>query len=281
MPVVVLALLIVAGCGRGSAPEASTAAPTIVLPGDASGAWWDGKTKSLFVTDDTNHAILRWTGGAFQRVAEVPDARGLGGLIGLPDGRLVVTAFGGGTDGAVFVVADGKASRVPGLDPARRRTGIALAPDGALYVTFFTKPSGEPARGGVAQLALEKGETDLITDLAKPVGVTAGPLAVFVTDQQRNQLVSFARKDPSHSEAVVARDLAEPDLIEALPGGDLVVGSKTGVLYRITPAGGPSVIARGLGAIRGVAYDPVSKRLHVVEHGGAAKPSVLHLVAVE
>lgn len=278
--VLFVVVAVAAGCGRGKRDDPP---PTdLELPGDASGAWWDAGERRLFVTDDTHHAIVGWTGGAFEQVAAVPDAKGLGGLVRLADGRFVVTSFGAGTEGGVFVVGDGAATAVPNLDHARRRTGLALAPDGTLYVTFFTKAGGADAVGGIARLDLEHGETDVVAaGLVKPIGIAAGPLALFVTDQARSRLLSYARTDPAHSETVVTGELAEPDLIAALPGGDLAIGSKTGVVYRVTPAGGPRVLARDLGQVRGVAYDPAGKRLFVVEHGGAGHPSRLHVLAVD
>ena len=120
----------------------------------------------------------------------------------------------------------------------------------------------------------------MTTGLLKPVGLAATKLALFATDQEASSLASYSRVDPS-SAAVVTHDLAEPDLMTILPNGDLAITSKTGVIYRVTPAGGPREIAHGLGQIRGAAYDPAGKRLFVIEHGGSAGPSQLHVLAVE
>lgn len=268
----------IVGCGRSGS---SSPAPLVVpLPGNAGGAWWEARTSSLYITQD--HAIVRWAGGELAPVIELPAVKSLGPIVGLADGRLVVAAFGFGTDGGIYVVGNGTASRVPGLDPKRRRTGLAVSPSGEVYESFFVKDPAATVAGGVAKVDLAGGEADVVTrDLAKPVGLAVTKLALFVTDQSTSSLISYALGDPAASRTVVTNELAEPDLMTMLPSGDLAIGSKTGVVYTVTPAGSPREIARDLGPVRGIAYDPAGKRLFVVEHGGAAGASRLHVLAVE
>ena len=276
--VLIAAAIVAAGCGRSRSSE--PAPVVIAMPGNASGAWWDATTTSLYVTQDG--AIVRWSNDQFSPVVDIPGAKGLGAIVKLTDGRLVVTAFGFGNEGGIYIVANGTVTRVPGLDSKRRRTGLALAPDGDLYVSYFLEDHGAKGTGGIARVDLATGETDVVTSgLVKPVGLAATRLALFATDQEASSLLSYARVDPASSRTVVTHDLAQPDLMTMLPNGDLAIASKTGVVYVVTPAGSPREIAHGLGPLRGVAYDPAGKRLFVVEHGGSGGPSRLHALAVE
>jgi sugar lactone lactonase YvrE len=254
----------------------------IELPGDAHGAWWDAKTAALYLTDDSHHEIVRWTPSAgFTTFAKLP-AAGLGGIVRAADGRFLVTVFGFGTDGAVLAIAsDGSTvTQIPGLDRARRRIGLAIAPDGELYVGYLIR-SGETSLGGIARLDPAGGETTLVENLGKPVGVAATANTLYVSDQHRAQLVAYMRRDLGHT-AVIAKDtLRDPDLVTMLPCGAAVVGSRAGTLYRVTPGGEVTTIATDFEQVRGTAYDPVGKRLFVVEHSVATSRHQLHVLPLE
>lgn len=253
----------------------------IELPGDARGAWWDVTSSALYLTDDTHHSIVKWTERAgFTTFATLPTA-GLGGIVRTPDGRFVVMVFGFGTDGAVLTIdGAGAVTRVPHLDPARRRIGVAVSPDGELYVSYLAK-TGRGQHGGIARLDLAGAETTLVENLGKPVGVAATANTLYTTDQHHAQLIAYVRTDPSHTAVIAHRTIGDPDLISVLPCGDLVVGSRAGKLYRVTPAGAVTTIASDFEQVRGTAYDPEAKRLFVVEHSVATSRHQLHVLALE
>jgi sugar lactone lactonase YvrE len=258
-------------------PEVTS--PTgIELPGDPNGAFWDSTNRTLYLTDDKRDLILRRRAQAFEEVATLPPSSGLTGIARLADGRFIVTAFGFGTNGGVFVVDNGKATPVPNLDATRRRSGIAVAPDGTIYIAYFIAHPGGQKRGGIAKLDLAEGETDVVsaTDLIKPVGIVATDTTLYVTDQHAPAVLAFARD--GSSKRVITTAVKGPDLLTQLPDGALVTGTREGIVYAIDPANGNlDKLASGLDAIRGTAYDDSSKRLFVVEHGRRR----LHIIPVE
>jgi sugar lactone lactonase YvrE len=244
--------------------------------------WWDPGSSSLVLTDETHGALLRWTEAAgFETIAKLPSSSGLGGVVRIPDGRLLVNSLGFGTDGAVFAVgANGEVATIPKLDPARRRTGLAVAPDGEVFVAYFTVTPGGGHRGGIAKLDPHGGETAVAeSDLAKPVGVLATHTTLYITDQHSSALVAYARHDPTHT-ATIAASLHDPDLLAVLVNGDLVTGSRDGTIHRIRPGGEVTTLASGFEQVRGLAYDPIDQRLFVIEHSAATSQHHLHIVPV-
>jgi hypothetical protein len=305
-------------CGK-SAPPAGGAATTgsaapgpvigtdrtaIELPGDANGIVWDATSNALYIADGASAQIEKWSDGVgFTPIAQLPhDAAyvgsagagsgsmmastgklSLGGLARVPAG-FVTTSFGFGTTGTVFVApaaGGGAVHSVPGLDPARRRLGLAQAPDGTLYDGYVVVADGK-TRGGVARLDLATGETDLADVAGKPVGVLATGDTLFVSDQDKNQILAIALATPAAPPRVVAHDLPSVDLLARLPNGDLITGGKRGVVTRVdVTTGAATPIANHFDQVRGVAYDPVGKRLFVVEHSRATKRQHLYIVAYD
>jgi sugar lactone lactonase YvrE len=258
-------------------PQAVTRAPdkperrTLDLPGDANGVAWDGD--ALLVTDNTHHQVIRWRDGAgfVPFGAEAGGKHALGGIVRVGD-DVVATSFGFGTDGTVLVLG-ASARAVPGLDPVRRRIGLARADDGTLYDVYFVAGNGKQHVGGLARIDLTTGETDLVTDLAKPVGIAVTSDTIFVSEQDDNTILALQRD--TLARRVVAH-LPSVDLLTLLPDGDLLTGGKSGTVSRVRPAtGAVTTVATGFTQVRGIAYDPTGKRLFVVEHSVA--PSSHHI----
>jgi sugar lactone lactonase YvrE len=264
-------------------PAAAGSRVTIELPGEVNGIMWNAKSHTLFLADSTNQAIDRWTDqGGVERALALPheDKLELGGLVQLADGTFVTTSFGFGKDGAVLhVLGDGKVTRVPGLDSARRRIGLTLAPDGTVYDAWFTAANGSHS-GGVSRIDLEQGEHDLaIANLGKAVGVAASSTTLYVSDQDHGSILAVSLAAPQTTTAVTS-GMTSADLLTLLPSGDLVTGGRTGTVYRVTTGGKASELATGFEQVRGTAYDPERKRLFVVEHSKAGPPR-LHVLSVE
>ena len=242
---------------------------TVTIDGDPNGLWWaDGM---LYLADDDNNRVLKWTeADGIGLVGELPEASsdgaGLGQLVVTDDGTIVVTRFGYGTSGdVVTVAADGTGSVVPGLDAERRRIGLAIADDGTIYDGWFV--SGDAGRvGGVSELDLSGGETDVMPDLGKPVGVFASGDTLYVSDQDAGEVISAPLSDPSDISVFAQVDY--PDLICAGPDGSIFTGGSDGDLRQIGADGSVTTLASGYQEIRGVAYDAENTRLFFVDHDG-------------
>lgn len=258
---------------------------TISVDGDPNGLWWaDGV---LHIADDDNNRVLQWTDAdGLALVGELPEASadgaGLGQLVAQADGTLVVTRFGYGTSGDVVTLApDGTGSVVPNLDVERRRIGLTLAEDGALYDGWFV--SGDAGRvGAVSRLDLSGTETDVITDLGKPVGVLASGDSLYVSDQDAGEVLIAPLADPSDLSVLATLD--SPDLLCAGPDGSLYTGGGEGEVRQIGADGAVSSVASGYQEVRGVAYDADNRRLFVVDHDADDSDGVtnfLQLVPVD
>jgi hypothetical protein len=243
----------------------------LTVDGNPNGLYWDQKRDELLIADDANHRILSYSDAHGFAVAELlPDAgsagpAGLGQLVMTPDGTLVVTRFGyGKSGGVIFITPGAEPQLVPGLDPERRRIGLTVGADGQLFDSWFVKvPDGR--RGGIGVLSLAGTETEVPSQLTKPVAVLLREDTLFVSDQDQGAVLRAPRSEPS-SFSPFAR-VERPDLLAAGPDGSLFTGGAGGKLYRIASDGTASVFASGFGEVRGVAYDPVRRRVFVVDHG--------------
>jgi hypothetical protein len=252
----------------------------IDMPGDGNGAYWDANATTLFVTDATHDGLAAWTrdrGFAALGTFPAKTKHELGGIVRLSDGRFLVTSFGFGTEGTIYVLEGTKSREVAQLDPKRRRIAIAAAPDGQLFVTYFVVMSGSKRAGGVARLDVDKGETEFAGELAKPVGLAVTADTLFVAEEESGAIIAIALADPA-KRTTIAEHLPGVDHLMLLPNGDLVTGGKRGVISRITPRGTVTTVADGFEQVRGLAYDSAGKRLFVVEHSSASSRHKLHVL---
>jgi hypothetical protein len=194
------------------------------------------------------------------------------------DGTILVTRFGHGDSGGIlYLKPDGTSGTIAGLDGKRRRIGLAIGTDGTIYESFFDIDEAMHAsHGGIARVQVDGGEVDVASGLMKPVGVVVRDDGLVVSDQQENRIV---RIDPKSAEArPLVEKVEAPDLLCTGRDGDLFVGSRKGVLHRVSRDGAVVEIARVSRSIRGVAYDPERRVVFFVERGArepAAAP-VLH-----
>jgi sugar lactone lactonase YvrE len=271
-----LVVLGVVGCAHPAPPATHVApAPPVAsaLAVEPNGLWWSVAEGALYFASDETHAVYRRDrSGGVKIVGNLPapveGKGGLGQLVITRDGTIVLTRFGGGSDGGVlFLRRDGTSGSVPNLDQTRRRIGLAIAQDGTLFEAYFHVDAGmKQFRGSVARFRLEGGETDVISDLQKPVGVLVDGNRLVVSDQMANRLVQATLPTLTDARALSA-NVNAPDLLAAGPNGALFVGSRSGVVYRVASDGSVATVVRGLRAVRGVAFDPATSRLFVVERG--------------
>jgi hypothetical protein len=286
-PGAVLALSL--ACGSTARPVADAIrverGPLVLeLDGDPNGLWWDANSETLLVADDRESRILEWSDSrGFGTHAELPEASPAGAGLGQPvlvdGGDLVVTRFGFGTEGGVAIVPlQGDVRNVPGLDVTRRRIGLTKATDGTLYDAWFVRLDSGERVGAVGQLSLDGTEPEVMTGLAKPVGVLAVGDRLFVSDQDTGQILMASRTNPRA--VTVFASVEQPDLLAEGPAGSIFSGSAMGSVYRIDSAGVTSEFQSGFRQVRGVAYDPAGQRLFVAEHDPAEAEVAQHALHI-
>ena len=276
------------GGSQGDAATQVQRGPAVLeIEGDPNGLFWDASSSSLLVADDDGNRILRWRDeGGFSLVSDLPSAgdsgAGLGQLVVTADGSIVVTRFGHGTRGDIAVVPpEGAAYAVTGLDPQRRRIGLTLAPDGRLFDSWFVRVSTGDRVGAIGVVDLAGTETEVITGLTKPVGVVAVGDALYVTDQDRNEVLRAPLSDPASFTAHA--EIEQPDLLCAGPDGSIFTGGLGGVVYRAAADGTVAVVQTGFSQVRGVAYDAANRRLFIAEHDGdeVTAEHAIHIVPID
>ncbi|MEZ4449290.1 MAG: hypothetical protein R3B09_07400 [Nannocystaceae bacterium] len=282
------ALLACAPAGPAASTEASAGevdrGPTVLhYEGDANGLWWDDAEQALYLADDNNNRILRWSDAdGFSALATLPEVdpsgAGLGQLVRLDDGAFAVARFGDGTFGGIVVVdAGGATTEVPDLDPERRRIGLAVGPDGRLFEAWYLR-IGMERIGGVSEVHREGGEVDLVTGLGKPVGVLVVDDALVISDSDLGQLLRAPLADPSALEVIASAD--EVDLLALGPAGAYFTGGAGGQLLEVAADGSTSIFHAGFDEVRGVAYDGTHGRLFVADHDQDEADGVRHLLHV-
>ena len=200
------------------------------------GLWWDSATDALYIANDGGQQIVKYyePNGAFTVFARLPDiasnAGSLGQLIKAKDGNWLTTRFGFSLAGAVLQTsADGQTSTaIGGLDVKRRRIGLTQAPDGTVFDSWFTQTgTNPPAMGTVSKVALDgSGETDVVTGIAKPVGVLV------------------ARRPALHQRPDGRRDLEDAVVtpgttttFATVPGADELAAGPSGIIFAASKNG--------------------------------------------
>jgi len=307
--------------GDAASPDAAHVdrGPTAIpYNGAPNGIFWDYGTKqALYIADERSTAVTKWTDqGGFSVAVTFPlppppdagddagDAApadagppGLGQVVRLLDGTIVVTEFGFGTTGAVlYTDKTGDAAVVPALSTKKRRIGLAMLPDGTLVDTYFVKGDAGPV-GAVAKVTLTGSEKDLVTGLAKPVGVVYNNGALAISDPMLGAVLRANATDggtvypdgsvddagnPLDGGVGVIAAVASPDLVCQGPDGILFAGgNSSGNVYRIAKDGSVTTVATGLKDVRGCAYDGEHKRLFVAERDATAGTAAIRIYPID
>jgi DNA-binding beta-propeller fold protein YncE len=282
----------VAGCATGGDGAAAAQQPQpqrIAVAAKPNGIAVRPDDGAIFITDDSTNSVLAATDRrTFTRYAALPavpgqDRNSLSQLVFADPRALLVARFGFGTSGALVGVAAGEAgaSRITtfsGPDPVRRRLGLAVLGPGQVLSTWFVKQGSAPQTGGLSLIAYDAStgrasEQDLMTGLAKPVGVAVSNGDVYVSDEAGNRILKAridalrAAPQPASAAAVVA-SIDGPDLLAAGRDGTLYTKCGKHGVCRLAADGKVTQLANDLTDARGVALDEAHHVLYVIDRGG-------------
>ncbi|MDD2816942.1 MAG: hypothetical protein PHP00_14620 [Thiotrichaceae bacterium] len=273
----------------------------IAVAGTPNGLWWDANTQVLYISDDANNLLMRWTDSkgfidALNLPTVDPKVGGLGQVVVLNDQQIFVTRFGYGTAGTVLQAsAVGSSQAIQGIDPKLRRIGLTADSQGQLYDCGFVKNSDNTRTSTVNLLSIVANSTPLtaqelevISGTGKLVGCVIGGSTMYLSDQDNNQILSVPLSQLVTRQSLqnlnVFAKINQPDLLAAADDGSLFTGGTGGIVYRITATGQVSEFSKGYRSVRGVAYDAANKRLFVIDRNtdtsAGAAAHLLHVLPV-
>jgi len=277
------AVITLSGCG--STQVASTP-QRISLDARANGIAIRPSDGTVFITDDKTNSVLSSDDGTtfkpFASIAPVAgQANALSQVSMADDGSLLVGRFGFGTAGAVFDIdANRSVSILSGPDPVRRRLGLAAIGMGKILSTWFLKNGNSPATGGLSLITYDvsthaASEHNLLTGLAKPVGVAVQGDAVFISDQTDNMILKTSLSGLlNHAQAgglnTTVIKINGPDLLSIDSNGTLYTKCNSTAVCRINPDESVTVIATDFEDARGVAVDLAHHLLYVIDRPKSA-----------
>ena len=261
----------------GAPAQCEAFTPEVIdVQAEPNGLFYRADQGALYIADDDNNRILvRRDDGTLEVFAEIPNpsgdpgSDGLGDLDFSADGSLFVPRFGFGMVGlgAIFrVSADGTPNEIQGVNTEWRRVGLDYDDTrGLLYVATYSRDADDVYTGWISTVDAVAGvETKILGGLGKPVGIAVIGDTLFVGDQSQRQLfrVDLTAKEPALQ--LVSDEFESIDLIEATPGGELLVlsfdtANSTGYVYRVSQAGAITTVATGDWEPRGIAFDGVSR----------------------
>jgi len=277
------AALSLAACGSAQVASAPQRITLDARPNSIAIAQADSQ---IYVTDDKTNSVLASTDGrTFVPFAAIPAVAGqpnaLSQVAFSAKGTLLIERFGFGTSGAVFEVgADKSVSMLSGIDPARRRLGLALIGPGKLLSTWFVKEGNAPATGGVSLITYDESthaaaEHNVLSGLAKPVGVVVQGDVVSISDQANNMILRTSLAgllDHSHAGGLKTQvvKINGPDLLAIDTTGTLYTKCNATAVCRITPENTVTEVANDFEDARGVAIDSLHHSLYVVDRAKRA-----------
>jgi hypothetical protein len=286
------AVIALSGC---SSAQIVSAPQRITLDARANGIAIRPADGTIFITDDKTNSVLSSPDGkTFTPFAAIPVVTGQGNALSqvsaADTGSLLVGRFGFGTAGAVFdIVANGSISPLSGTDPIRRRLGLAAIGTGKILSTWFVKNGNSPATGGLSLITYDvsthaASERNLLTGLAKPVGIAVQGDVVFISDQADNMILKtslsglISRAQANGLSTTVIK-INGPDLLTIDSNGTLYTKCNVTAVCRISPDESVVVIANDFEDARGVAIDPAHHLLYVIDRPKSAdSASILRII---
>jgi len=277
------AVIALTGC---SSAQVVSVPQRVTLDARANGMAIRPADGTIFITDDKTNSVLSSADGkTFKPFAAIPVVTGQGNAlsqVSIGDtGSLLVGRFGFGTAGAVFDIgANGSVSPLSGTDPMRRRLGLAAIGAGKILSTWFVKNGNSPATGGLSLITYDvsthaASEHNLLTGLAKPVGIVVQGDAVFISDQADNMILKTTLSGLiNHAQAgglsTTVIKINGPDLLTIDSNGTLYTKCNSTAVCRISPDESVAAIANDFEDARGVAIDPAHHVLYVIDRPKSA-----------
>jgi hypothetical protein len=272
-----------AACGSAQVANAPQRIALDARPNSIAVRQSDGR---IFITDDKTNGVLSSTDGkAFAPFATIPvvagQANALSQLTIADTGALLAERFGFGTASAVFQVsADKSVAALSGLDPTRRRLGLVDIGTGKLLSTWFIKNGSAPATGGVSLITYDESthaasEHNLLSGLAKPVGIVVQGDAVFISDQANNMILKTSLSGLiNHNQAggmnTTVIKISGPDLLAIDAAGTLYTKCNSTAVCRISPDNHVAELANDFEDARGVAVDTQRHLLYAIDRAKSA-----------
>jgi hypothetical protein len=276
-------IITLAACGPAQIANAPQRVALDARPNSIAVRQSDGR---IFITDDKTNGVLSSADGkAFAPFATIPvvtgQANALSQLTIADAGALLVERFGFGTASAVFhVSADNSVATLSGLDPTRRRLGLVDIGAGKLLSTWFIKNGSAPATGGVSLITYDESrhtasEHNLLSGLAKPVGIVVQGDAVFISDQTNNMILKTSLTGLiNHNQAggmnTTVIKINGPDLLAIDAAGTLYTKCNSTAVCRISPDNTVAEVANDFEDARGVAVDTRRHLLYVIDRAKTA-----------
>jgi hypothetical protein len=277
------AVIVLSGC---SSVQIVSAPQRVSLDARANGIAIRPDDGTIFITDDKTNSVLSSADGkTFKPLAAIPLVAGQGNALSqvsiADSGSLLVGRFGFGTAGAVFDIgADRSVSALSGTDPTRRRLGLAVIGTGKILSTWFVKNGNSPATGGLSLITYDvsshaASEHNLLTGLAKPVGIAVQGDTVFISDQTDNMilktslsgLINHAQSGGLSTKVI---KINGPDLLSIDSNGTLYTKCNSTAVCKISPDESVAVIANDFEDAHGVAIDRTHRVLYVIDRPKSA-----------
>lgn len=296
MGVVSALALLLTGCAPAPLANDTAKPATISIDARANGMVFRAADATLFITDDKTNAVLASkAGGEFTPWAAIPAVAGQPNALSQialgASGALLVERFGFGTHGAIVLIgADKSVNVLQGLDPVKRRLGIAMLDDTRALSSWFIKSGDGPATGGVSLIEYSPGshqasERTLITGLGKPVGIVVQGDTATLSDQTNDMLLKISLRalinHDSGGAATQVIKVTHPDLPALGAAGKVYTPCNKTAVCAISSDGTNTRVADGFHDARGVAFDPDTHRLYVLDRGDTASGmSTLRVITV-
>jgi len=263
--------------------------------GQPASLWWEASNSTLYIADNQNNQVWSWTeaagltkyGTTAATAGEIDAGATLvGQLVRQSDGTIVVARFGSprGSFAAVsYILPDGGAGLVPGVDPGQHHLGLGLNAGDKLFGSYFGGTPGGAMTGAVTRIDLQTGETIYASGFAKIVGVLVANGKLYVSDQGNSTIyilpleggpVDGGVYDGGASYQVLAT-LPVPDQICAGPDGTIFTGQFQAApnsadpisVRQIKPDGTVTLFRSDPDVAKpsGCAYDVAHRRLFVAD----------------
>ncbi len=290
-----MTFFLLAACGS-TGPDAAlrtTASRTLSGLPNSVAVQPDG---TVFVTDDTTNSILRSSASdVFSAFATLPADNNphaaLSQIVPGLDGDLFAERFGFGTASAIFHIdANGHVALFSDTNPERRRLGLAMLDRNRVLSSWFVKKGADPAQGGVSLITVDSStghatERDLVTGLAKPVGIAIAGDSLYISDQAANRIVKAnLRTILTSALPLPASDASAqvdaPDLLAVSADGSLFTKCGDHAICRISVAGQSTILADHFDEPRGIAIDAARNLLYAVDRAHAGQTSQLRVVPI-